>query len=112
MDSSAVDQDVVLDDTPRLSCSFAIYAQLEPTYLSEVEMRELEDELQNPTGASTVRRPKLELDGLLLSQNCGIMYEVKDTEGLRSKTFFRRITTCMHGIFFIFTFIWDSICSL
>jgi len=47
MDSSTVDQDVVSDDTPRLSCSFAIYAQLEPTYLSEVEMRELEDELQD-----------------------------------------------------------------
>jgi transmembrane E3 ubiquitin-protein ligase len=94
IDSGVVDQDN-LEETRKSSCSFSLYAQLQPTYLSEAEMCELEDELQNPTGATTARRPKLSLDGLLLSQNCGILYEVKDTEGLRSKTFFRKITTCM-----------------
>lgn len=59
-------------------------------------MRELEEELQHPTGATTVRRPKFIMHGVLLSRECGIMYEVKSTEGLRSRTFYHKITTCTH----------------
>jgi hypothetical protein len=74
-------------------------------------MRELEDELQNPTGISTVTTPKLSISGVLLSKECGILYEVTNSEGLRcvicspdrigdveschrSRTFFRKVTTC------------------
>ena len=46
-------------------------------------MRELEDELQNPTGISTVSTPKLSVSGVLLSKECGILYEIKNSEGLR-----------------------------
>ena len=46
-------------------------------------MQELEDELQNPTGISTVSTPKLSVSGLLLSKECGILYEITNSEGLR-----------------------------
>ena len=46
-------------------------------------MRELEDELQNPTGISTVSTPKLSVSGVLLSKECGILYEITNSEGLR-----------------------------
>ena len=46
-------------------------------------MRELEDELQHPTGISTVSTPKLSVSGVLLSKECGILYEITNSEGLR-----------------------------
>jgi hypothetical protein len=46
-------------------------------------MQELESELQNPTGIWTIPTPKLSISGLLVSKECGILYEVKNTEGLR-----------------------------
>ena len=46
-------------------------------------MRELEDELQHPTGISTVSTPRLSVSGVLLSKECGILYEITNSEGLR-----------------------------
>lgn len=46
-------------------------------------MQELESEMLNPTGLYTVKPPKLEADVVLLSKDCGILFQVKETEGLR-----------------------------
>ena len=46
-------------------------------------MQELEDELQMPTGIPTIKAPPLSVNGLLISKECGIIYEVVNTEGLR-----------------------------
>jgi hypothetical protein len=46
-------------------------------------MQEVEDELQNPAGIWTVKPPKLSVGGLLISKECGIAFEVVNTEGLR-----------------------------
>lgn len=46
-------------------------------------MAELESEIQNPTGIWTVPPPKLSITGILLSKECGILYELTNTEGLR-----------------------------
>ena len=46
-------------------------------------MRELELEMEKPTGISTVERPDMIVNALLVSKECGIMYEVKDAEGLQ-----------------------------
>lgn len=40
-------------------------------------MEELEREFDEPTGITTVKAPELALEGVLLSQNCGILHEVK-----------------------------------
>ncbi|THH13747.1 hypothetical protein EW146_g6501 [Bondarzewia mesenterica] len=93
IEAGSVDADTTSNDSPKSACPFSVYAQLTSTHVSEEQMRELEDELQHPTGASTVRRPKLILNGILLSRDCGMMFEVNDAEGLRSRTFFRKITT-------------------
>lgn len=76
-------------------------------------MQELESEIQKPTGISTVSPPKLSISGVLMSKECGILYELENTEGLRyityvgaifflpiadvntrSRMFFRKLTTC------------------
>jgi hypothetical protein len=50
-------------------------------------MLELEDELQAPTGIWTIKSPKLALGGVLISTECGVMYEIMNTEGLRCGKF-------------------------
>jgi len=71
------------DENPKSTCPFWVYAQVEPSSVSEVLMQELENELQKPTGVSTVKPPKLSISGLMISKECGIIYEVTNTEGLR-----------------------------
>ncbi|GLB43394.1 putative ring finger [Lyophyllum shimeji] len=93
IDDGVVDQDSNNDDAPKSDCGFTFHAQLHPVNVPEHLMRELEDEIQKPTGASTVVPPKLSVTGLLISKECGIMFEIGDTEGLRSRTFFRKVTT-------------------
>ena len=65
-----------------------------------------------PTGITTVRAPELVLEGVLLSPDCGILYEIKHTIGVqcvlsspclplsaerddRTKRLYGKITTCM-----------------
>ncbi|KAF9018615.1 hypothetical protein BDZ89DRAFT_1139888 [Hymenopellis radicata] len=56
-------------------------------------MEHLEGEMEHPTGAPTVSAPKLSMSGVLVSKECGFMLEVKHIEGLRSWSFFRKVTT-------------------
>ena len=81
------------DDEPKTSCPFTFYGQIHPVPVPAVLMQELEEEVQNPTGAATVKPPPLSITGLLLSKECGLLYEITETEGLRSRTFFRKVTT-------------------
>ena len=46
-------------------------------------MEELENEFNEPTGITTVRAPELSLEGVLLSQDCGILYEIKHAVGVQ-----------------------------
>lgn len=49
-------------------------------------MQELEEEIQKPTGIWTIHPPNLSVDVLLISRECGIMYEIIESEGLRYVT--------------------------
>lgn len=79
---------------PESTCQFAVYAQVHPSNVSAAEMRELEDELMHPTGITTVGRPPLHLDVAIISPECGIFIVGKDAEGMRSRIFFRKVTSC------------------
>ncbi|KAF5383788.1 hypothetical protein D9615_003714 [Tricholomella constricta] len=93
IDAGIIDQDSSSDEPPKSSCPFTFYAQIHPVTVPEYLMQELEDEIQKPTGVWTIDPPKLSVTGLLVSKECGIMFEVNETEGLRSRTFFRKVTT-------------------
>ncbi|KAG7444427.1 uncharacterized protein BT62DRAFT_987876 [Guyanagaster necrorhizus] len=90
------------------TCPFALYAQMDPVSISEREMQQLEEEMQHPKGLPTVSPPKLSVSGILISKECGIMFEIRETEGLRSRTFFRKVTTYAGSatvIYFILLFV-------
>ncbi|KAF8473732.1 hypothetical protein DFH94DRAFT_764142 [Russula ochroleuca] len=74
-------------------CQFAVYAQVHPSNVSAAAMRELEEELLHPTGITTVHRPPLKLDVAVISPECGILIEAKDANGMRSRIFFRKVTS-------------------
>ena len=67
----------------KTTCPFTLFAQLIPTSVPLHLMQELEAEMERPTGVSAAERPELVLNALLVSKECGIMYEVKRAEGLQ-----------------------------
>ena len=46
-------------------------------------MLELEQEILDPSGISTVNPPKMILKGVLISKSCGILYHVDESSGIR-----------------------------
>ena len=81
-------------------CQFAVYAQVQPSNISVAAMQELEEELLHPTGITTVHRPPLKLDLAIISPECGILIEGKDADGMRSRIFFRKVTSCTWSLCF------------
>ncbi|KAI0793636.1 hypothetical protein C8Q74DRAFT_1243576 [Fomes fomentarius] len=81
------------DDSPKTKCSFQLFAQLVPSTIPKERMEELEREFEEPTGISTVRAPEFALEGVLLSQNCGVLYEIKHAEGVQTQRLYGKITT-------------------
>jgi transmembrane E3 ubiquitin-protein ligase len=79
---------------PDSTCQFAVYAQVHPSNVSATDIRELEEELMHPTGVTTVSRPPLQLALALVSPECGVLVEVKEADGMRSRILFRKITSC------------------
>lgn len=65
-----------------------------PTAVPLDLMKELEEELQNPTGITTVARPELRMNAVLVSKECGILLEMRDAVGLIAQRFWRKVTTC------------------
>ncbi|KZP30544.1 hypothetical protein FIBSPDRAFT_777298 [Athelia psychrophila] len=95
IDAGIIDQDAqsAADETPKSTCPFTVHAQLEPTDVPSALLQELEEETQKPTGKWTVPVPKLSLRGVVVSQECGVLYEMKNISGLSSHEFFRKVTT-------------------
>ncbi|KAL1942983.1 hypothetical protein VTO73DRAFT_4654 [Trametes versicolor] len=94
IDAGLFEQDSAeADDSPKTKCSFQLFAQLEQTNVPKDLMDELESEIDEPTGITTVNAPELVFDGVLLSQNCSILYEIKHTVGVQSQRLYRKITT-------------------
>ncbi|KAI0083737.1 hypothetical protein BDY19DRAFT_975766 [Irpex rosettiformis] len=86
-------EDAPEEDNPITGCSFKFFGQILASGVPLYLMQELEEEIDNPTGITTVRAPEMKLSGVLVSKNCGILYELPDIQGLKSHGLFRRITT-------------------
>lgn len=98
IDAGIIDQETQSgDDTPKSTCPFTFQAQLSPAPIPQSLMQDLEEETQRPTGRWTVHpSPKMQLKGVLVSKECGVLYEIVDSDGLTSHSFFRKVTTCTH----------------
>ncbi|KAJ7504432.1 hypothetical protein B0H11DRAFT_516924 [Mycena galericulata] len=93
IDAGVIEQESSFDEVSKTSCPFALYAVLDPVNVSERLLRELEEETQRPVGIWTVRPPPLSISGMLMSKECGILYEFHKTEGVGLRSLFRKLTT-------------------
>ncbi|EJF60599.1 hypothetical protein BD309DRAFT_958957 [Dichomitus squalens] len=95
IDAGSFEQDTSSneDESPKTKCLFRFFGQLDVTTVPKELMDELENEIDEPTGITTVRAPELSLGGVLLSQDCGILYEIKHTVGVQTQKLYRKITT-------------------
>ncbi|KAK1222123.1 hypothetical protein PQX77_015051 [Marasmius sp. AFHP31] len=93
IDAGIIEQDVSSTETPRTTCPFQFFAQLDAMDMPEFFMKEYESEIQNPTGLRPLKPPKFSMKGILVSKECGIMYEIGNVTSTRLKAFFRKITT-------------------
>ncbi|KAJ7155449.1 hypothetical protein C8R43DRAFT_884617 [Mycena crocata] len=93
IDAGVIEQDSTIDEGPKTSCPFSLYVALDPANVPEALLRELEEEAQQPAGIWTVRPPALSMSGLLMSKECGILYEFHKTEGVSLRSLFRKLTT-------------------
>ena len=84
----------LIEEAPKATCPFILYGQLVPTSVPLHLMQELEAEMENPTGITTVSRPQLLVNVVMMSKECGILIEVREAEGLKSQRFWRKVTTC------------------
>ncbi|KAJ4470118.1 hypothetical protein J3R30DRAFT_1227234 [Lentinula aciculospora] len=83
-----------LEELPaRTACPFTLYAQINSLDVPAHVMKEYEEETQQPSGISTHLPRRLSMKSILISKECGMLYEVLNMEGLRSRTFFRKVTT-------------------
>lgn len=89
-------------DSESPACDFSFHLQLRPSDISPFLMKELEAELDNPTGVSTVRAPPLVLDGILISKNCGILLESHEAKGMKLQKFWRKATTYAGYAFMVY----------
>lgn len=64
-------------------CHFHLYGQLAPSPISENEMLLLESEMRTPTGVYTPTRPPVLMDAVLLSKNCGLLYQANHLKGMK-----------------------------
>jgi hypothetical protein len=64
-------------------CSFLMFAQMQPSTISADNMKEYEQELAEPSGIRTARPPPATLDGILISQECSLIIEMKDVTTLQ-----------------------------
>ncbi|KAI1782212.1 hypothetical protein LXA43DRAFT_932813 [Ganoderma leucocontextum] len=94
IDAGAFEQDSSSnDDSPKTKCSFRLFAQLDASSVPKELMEELEREFDEPTGITTVKAPELSLQGVLLSRDCGILYEIKHAVGVQTQRLYGKITT-------------------
>lgn len=80
----AIQPHVYPDDGPKVGCSFQLFGQILRSDVPLALLQEVEEEIQEPTGISTIHAPDMKLQGVLLSQNCGILYELPDISGMKS----------------------------
>ncbi|KAF7356630.1 RING-type domain-containing protein [Mycena venus] len=93
IDAGVIEQEATTDEASKTSCPFSLYMALDPIKVPEKLLREYEEEIQRPAGIWTVDPPPMSISGLLMSKECGILYEFHKAEGIGLRSLFRKLTT-------------------
>lgn len=69
------------DEVPLTRCSFTFHGQLRPLFLHQDTVDEYERELRNPSGVPVEALMQPSIDGVLMSEECGILLELEAIVG-------------------------------
>lgn len=69
------------DEDPFTRCSFTFHGQLRHLLHHQDLVNEYERELSNPSGIPVGNLMKPSFDGVLMSEECGILLEMEDVSG-------------------------------
>ena len=70
------------DGNPLTRCSFTFHGQIDPLFVPQGLIDEYEKEMGDPSGLPLESLPKLRLNGVLMSEECGILLELNDVTGI------------------------------
>ncbi|KAK6992210.1 RING-type domain-containing protein [Favolaschia claudopus] len=93
IDAGIIEQEAAVDEVSKTMCAFSLHVALDHVKVPELLLREYEDEIQQPAGIWTVHPPPMSISGLLMSKECGILYEFHQVEGVGLRSLFRKLTT-------------------
>ncbi|PVG04702.1 hypothetical protein CPB86DRAFT_777980 [Serendipita vermifera] len=74
-----------------INCSFSFHGYVEPLHIPQNTVEEYERELKDPSGIPIPKLPRPTFDGILMSEECGIMLEFTKSSGSSSDKIHRRI---------------------
>ncbi|KAF7370635.1 RING-type domain-containing protein [Mycena sanguinolenta] len=92
IDAGIIEQEAT-DEVSKTTCPFTLYVALDRLSIPERFMREYEEEVQSPAGIWTVKPPPMAISGVLVSKECGVLYEFHKAEGVGLRSLFRKLTT-------------------
>ena len=87
------------EEGPKTECSFQFFGQLQPNDVPQPLLDELEHEMEEPEGISTVRPQEMKLRGVLVSPNCAMLYELPDITGMKWVIDFLMLTLWLTNIY-------------
>jgi hypothetical protein len=70
------------DENPLTRCPFTFHGQIDPLFVPQGLINEYENEMDDPSGLPLENLPKLRLNGVLMSEECGILLELEDVTGI------------------------------
>lgn len=73
------------------NCEYVVYAHFDSVPFSQKELREIEEETQNPTGKPIPRFPRLKMSPLIYSPDCAIALKSIDVDGEKLEQYWYRI---------------------
>ena len=79
----------------RMNCTFSMYGQLRPLPpgTTRNDVQEFEDELHTPTGRSVAPLPRSQMDAIVYSRDCNLLFELGGMEGLEIDRFWSKATS-------------------
>ncbi|KAJ6518763.1 hypothetical protein C8R45DRAFT_949170 [Mycena sanguinolenta] len=92
IDAGIIEQEAI-DEVPKTTCPFTLYVALDRLAIPEHLLRAYEEEVQSPAGIWTVTPPPMAVNGVLVSKECGVLYEFHKAEGVGLRSLFRKLTT-------------------
>lgn len=74
--------ETLTEDKSVTQCSFTLHGRMDQIMAPQQSIDEYEREIENPSGIPLNQLPKPRFNGVLMSEECGVLLEVEGLEGI------------------------------